>query len=516
VNVVILHCHFERGGVTQVVENHVRWLRDCDWVSKMVLISGDRGAGLSDQTTASVTRLVTPDFDYDPPGKSASDVRARGRRMAQELESRLAAIGLSRDDCILHWHNHSLGKNTAAPAAIATMAESGWRILLQIHDFAEDSRPENYGRLITATGASAKEQIDRYLYPVASQIHYATLTRADAAVLARLGVPPTQTHCLPNSVVPPSDSLPDKHDSLDKLRRALKLPDAARWCVYPVRGIRRKNVGELLLLSRWMPADQFTGLTLCPATPVERRSYERWKQIAKNVAPGAVFDAGQDPSVSFSENLAAADYIVSTSVAEGFGMAFLEPWLVHRGVIARRLPTVTDDFQQCGVRLSHLYDAARVPGDQDWIRAAEAENEQAMKTAWSAVPPALRPSLGAPTRDPVDWIDFARLIPARQIEVLRRLATDRGFESSVTGCNRSLMGYLNDPPDQDVVMENANVVRQQYSPQATGQELLCIYQGLAAIQCDAKIRPPRHAGRGVDFIAGVRPFFPCRTEVIDG
>ena len=202
-NVVILHCHFERGGVTQVVENHVRWLRDCDRVEQIVLVSGDRAGGLSDQTIDSVAMVTIPDFDYDSAGETYTfnGLSSRSESMARALRSRLEALGISSDDSVLHWHNHSLGKNTAAPAAIRQMALSGWKLVLQIHDFAEDNRPENYRRLIQASGAAGKAALDQYLYPVASQIHFATLTRADASVLNRLGVPATRTHCLPNSVV---------------------------------------------------------------------------------------------------------------------------------------------------------------------------------------------------------------------------------------------------------------------------------------------------------------------------
>ena len=36
--IVILHCHFERGGVTQVVENHVSALRETGQFERIVLV----------------------------------------------------------------------------------------------------------------------------------------------------------------------------------------------------------------------------------------------------------------------------------------------------------------------------------------------------------------------------------------------------------------------------------------------------------------------------------------------
>ena len=136
-DIVILHCHFERGGVTQVVENHVRSLTDVSGVNRIFLVSGDE-----------------EDFDYDPESLPVASAEDRSAVLASRLDGELVGAGIRPDASILHWHNHSLGKNTAAPGVIRRLASAGWRFLLQIHDFAEDYRPENYRRLIDATTAS--------------------------------------------------------------------------------------------------------------------------------------------------------------------------------------------------------------------------------------------------------------------------------------------------------------------------------------------------------------------------
>jgi hypothetical protein len=519
-NIVILHCHFERGGVTQVVENHIRALRDGDCIEQIVLVAGKRTSGLSAETLSATKLIQIDDFDYDAQDHTADALAGRSGRIAQQLAQQLSAEGITSDNSVLHWHNHGLGKNTAAPEVIRQLVQAGWRALIQIHDFAEDNRPENYRRLITASGATSKTEIDRYLYPVASQIHYATLTRADAAILTKLGIPSSRTHCLPNSVVLPSGE-PEKADALAKVRHAMELPADASWCLYPVRGIRRKNVGEFLMLSRWIRPNQFAGLTLCPSTPIERRSYERWKALAVEVAPRAVFDAGHDPDVGFGDNIAASDFILSTSVAEGFGMAFLEPWLAHREVIARRLHTVTDDFEECGVRFPKLYDAVNIPGDQQWLGRCRQESAAAADAAWSTVPEPFRPPLGPEMNDRPemndndDHIDFAYLTPGLQVDVLRRLAADSGFESSVKELSRSLVDALTTPPDARLIQENGEFVAKRYSPEQTGNQLVAIYQQLCNAPSDRQVESPAHAGIAVELISGARPIYPCRTELID-
>lgn len=543
--IVILHCHFQRGGVTQVVENHVRWLRECSSIQQIILISGDRAEGLSDATRAATNWISIEDFDYDGQDGPDATINQRSAEIHQRLEHTLGSAGLSRDDTILHWHNHSLGKNTAAPAVIAKMAASGWRQLLQIHDFSEDNRPENYQRLIAATGATDKAQLDRYLYPVCSHLHYAALTRADATLLIDHGISRFQVHHLPNSVTLPDARTPSRptsrqttrqadttadtqslqrgvaprhtaadEEALKKVRRALELPSTARWSLYPVRGIRRKNVGEWLLLSRWLPPDCFSGITLMPATPVEQRPYLRWKAIADQVSPRAVFDAGHHPEVLFLDSLLAADLILSTSVAEGFGMTFLEPWLAGREVIARRLPSVADDFVHAGLRLPKFYDQILIPGDAPWICQCYEESANARVAAWELLPAHFQPHLDRPSAE-ADCIDFALLTPNHQIEVLKRISNDKGFDRAVKDRNSELVRSLLESPDSELIADNANVIARQYSIEQTGKKLFDAYQSLLDSHVDRVVTSPRNAGSAIDRINQARPFYPCRTEVIE-
>ena len=48
--------------------------------------------------------------------------------------------------------------------------------------------------------------------------------------------------------------------------------------------------------------------------------------------------------------------IVSTSVAEGFGLGFLEPWTFDKGLCGRNIPEITNDFSDLGIELDHLYE----------------------------------------------------------------------------------------------------------------------------------------------------------------
>lgn len=522
-NIVILHCHLERGGVTQVIENHVRSLSASGRVANIVLACGDRTSGITAATRQAVAIWSIPELDYDRLTTSdtgtAPSCRARAIAMADALTERLSKRGMNSDETILHWHNHSLGKNASIPGTVAELSKRGFRQLLQIHDFAEDNRPENLLGLIQASGATSKRELDDYLYPTATGTHYAALTRADASVLVSIGIPDAQTHWLPNSVGLPTGSLPDPRESLVKVRAAMGLPSDARWALYPVRGIRRKNVGEWLLLSLWMPPDVYSGLTLTPTTPVEKASYLRWKSVAASFAPRAVFDAGEHEEVSFAENLSACDRVVSTSVAEGFGMTFLEPWLAHREVIARRLPTVTDDFEHSGVRLPKSYDRLPIPGPgsaakaNPWIAECRKETSLAREQAWSSVGPEFRPT--HQTQAPTDsTIDFAELTCNRQIEVLSRIADDDGYRRDVEQSCARVIEDLAAPPDADTIAANAGVIAQEYSIERAGRRLVDIYEQIIGEDMRSVVNRDAGANAAIDQVHRVRPYFPCRTEIL--
>lgn len=516
--VVILHCHFERGGVTQVVENHIRSLREGNEIERIILVSGHRQAGLSDETRGQIDLVAIDDFDYDGSTKHVADSEGRSQRISTALTNKLADLGVDSENAVLHWHNHSLGKNTSAPAVIRMLAENGWRLLLQIHDFAEDYRPENYRRLVEAISASDKRCVDGYLYPVADSIRYATLTHGDAAALGDLGIPQNAVSILPNSVLIPSRSLPSKLESRTKVLRAFSLPPDARWCLYPVRGIRRKNVGELLLLARLLGERTHVGLTLRPTTELEARSYGRWRSVAQRYTPNLHFDVGQHADVSFLENVRAADLIVSTSVAEGFGMAYLEPWLMGREVIARRLPGVTMDFESTGIDLKRFYDRIPIPGERSWLEACRSETSSAERQAWSELPTSFRPVIEDDQEIRSGTIDFARLTTNRQIEILQRMSEDEEFEKAIREHSKDLLTHLDDAlldsrSMQETIRQNAEVVRSEYSATRTAQKLSLIY-GQLVRQSDSTVRPPTNAGSGVDLISAARPYYPCRTEVL--
>ena len=66
------------------------------------------------------------------------------------------------------------------------------------------------------------------------------------------------------------------------------------------------------------------------------------------------YGLGEQTQASFPEIVGNAQSILSVSVAEGFGLGFLEPWTFGKGLCGRNLTEITSDFAELGVSLEHF------------------------------------------------------------------------------------------------------------------------------------------------------------------
>lgn len=381
----ILHHHLNRGGVTSVIANHLRSLAtlpESERPERVVVLYDGQHQGWPEDLPPELSIALVEEaaLAYD-----AADTAYDPEQLADLLSDRLDRCGLQPGDTLLHVHNHSLGKNAALPKALEHLAGEGWPLLLQIHDFAEDNRPKNYEHLQSAIEISDADELGQILYPQDKGIHYATLTQRDAEVLRTAGFAEERLHVLPNPVAEFSD-MPSCEQARPRVLAQLGLPAKARLIVYPVRGIRRKNLGEMLLLSALSPEETYFAVTLRPKNPVEAASFDRWRRLAESLDLPCLFDTGSPKEeggygCNFQETLAAADAILTTSIAEGFGMVFLEAWLAGKPLIGRDLPEITREFKAVGIEFPGMWEEMRAAAnlDSDFGQLTAAEQVAALQ-----------------------------------------------------------------------------------------------------------------------------------------
>ncbi|MEA2012334.1 MAG: hypothetical protein U9O87_04510, partial [Verrucomicrobiota bacterium] len=190
---------------------------------------------------------------------------------------------------------------------------------------------------------------------------YAVLTSRDQKILEQSGINKNNLFLLSNPVEVTTFKDTNQRDesSCSKIRKRLGLKDDLPIMLYPVRAIRRKNIGEILLLSALFSGKAYWIITREPKNPLEKPIYEKWVKYAKREHLSVVFNA--DEKVDFAELYETAFKVVVTSVTEGFGLAFLEPWIRGKAVTGRNIPDITSDFKNEGIKLDSLYSVLSIP-----------------------------------------------------------------------------------------------------------------------------------------------------------
>jgi len=429
-NLDILHYHLQPGGVTRIIESQITALKDDPRINALRLVVGSAPNGTAH---ASVRLVVEPALDYLPEDWPAERYRSEAARLEDFFGSRLGAAE------IVHAHNPTLGKNPLLTYALSRMAESGQALFYHCHDFAE-RRPDRSDFLTRVLGDCLGRDPKTVTYPHAPMCRFGVLNSRDFGFLLGLGIARARVHFLPNPVQFQEEDLSlDPKESRDRICRRFGLPEESTIFLYPVRVIRRKNIGELILFSRLFAGRACWLVTMAPHNPREKDEYERWKAFVHETRAPVVFEAGS--KLPFPVLMSGSDRIVTTSVQEGFGMSYLESWLFGKPVVGRNIDYVTRDFVEEGLVLDHLYD--RIP-----VKTEKGEQ------------------------------DFSVLQPAEQRKLILRTSEGGRTPSGIAempGLHRALFGETSDA----TLAHNRDIVRDKYSLESYGKRLTGIYEKLS-------------------------------------
>jgi len=460
--VAIVHYHLRIGGVSTVIGQAARVLTSSG--IRVCVITGEPPA-----EKLSVPVAVVPELAYGAAGPRVPDVIAK----MDEAASRL--LGGAPE--LWHIHNHSLGKNLAMPAVVGVMAGAGRPLLLQMHDFAEDGRPGNYGLLLDGLADGDQEALGPRLYPRAANVHYAFLNRRDMTAFAGAGLPDTRAHYLPNAVEAP--------------------PPAADICrrsdlvIYPTRAIRRKNVGELVLWAALERDGRRFALTRAPRNPEHAAVYKRWVEFSSACRLPVEFGLAEKSPLSFPELMRSAACAITTSVAEGFGLAFLEPWLMDCPLAGRALPEITGTFKEEGIDLAQLYDRLDVP--LEWVGAENFRGilQRAMQKVYEGYRRILNAedaekAYSAAVRE--GCADFGRLDEDMQQSVISHILKNPSAASRIRPPKLSV--------SDSVVSRNKSAVLEKYGSSRYAARLQEIYR--TVMESGAGSEDALNAGRVLD------------------
>jgi hypothetical protein len=431
--VAFVHHHLRRGGVSKVISQQIGALGG---LISPLLLTGEQPEQSPPYAVEVVSGLA---YDRDrTDGEGPKEI-------ADRLESAVFRHFGRRAD-ILHFHNPTLGKNKDLLEAIDLLRKNGHRLLLQIHDFAEDGRPTSYSQ-----GAYPKD------------CHYAVLNSKDYGVLLRAGLKPEGLHIIPNPVAPLAGG---------------RSPDAD-LVLYPVRAIRRKNVGEAVFLSLFLDEKMSVGVTLEPTGDLDCRSLDGWKRFVRERGLRVAFRLGLENR--FEDVLARSRCMITTSIKEGFGYCFLEPWTADRMLFGRLLPEVCGDFEKAGVVFSSLYDTLDIPLDyfdsgrffEKWKRCYTARRESYglasdERTADERIKTIIREGS----------VDFCYLSEDLQREVIDTVYKgDRAF-NKMLDINPFLKQFFSLNEKKELIACNKKATGDRYSRERCRTDLFAIYRAV--------------------------------------
>lgn len=424
----IIHYHFRPGGVRRVIELATPEImrRMGNPSASVLLAAGEPPDGVWLEKfrlllfPLPVEVKVLPGFAYlsEQPASGAGSAL----KMRADLQS-LLAKEMPRDSLV--WaHNLGVGRNLLlARELVRACKNRRVRLLAHQHDWWFDSRWQRWAEF-RRCGFCTVRAVAEAVFPAAGNFVHATINREDASFLEKHF--PGRVQWLPNPAEP---EMPPDPSRVAFARRWLRgqLETAAPVWLLPCRLLRRKNIGEALLLARWLRPEAWLVTTggasssdeTAYAEKLEAAACDHGWPLRLGILAG---DEREKPAVA--ELVAASEAVMLTSIQEGFGLPNLEAAAAGRPLIARRLPNIAPDLAGFGFRFPQSYGEILVaPGLFDW--SAEVRRQDVLFRAWlRTIPLAYRGWAGQPAllacRGKLQPVAFGRLTLTAQLEVLAR------------------------------------------------------------------------------------------------
>ncbi|MBN2881490.1 HAD-IIB family hydrolase [Candidatus Woesearchaeota archaeon] len=372
------------GGVKIVIENLMKAFSKFSFNSFTLLESGKQFNYIP---IFDINYLKIPELNYnDKIFSSFSELSDFANSLSAKLES---LLDFSKK-CVIHVHNINLFKNSYLPLALKLLSLrhlDNLLVLYQVHDFAEDNRPDRLRLMQNCTGKFDSFLAGSLAFPLTKNSLYLTINSRDKRLLHKLGIPSERIFVFPNSVDIEflSSESTNTNGLLDlissfAIKNGFTFSKTRKNILYPVKVIRRKNILEAILLLNLINSisDEYQLLISLDAnSPLDIEYSEKIKTFVKErnlpVVIGFGFEVispnserkvvdGKIIQYTLPDLFSISHSIITTSVLEGFGFAFVEGWITGKQVIGRRINLVMEDFENMGIKFPGFYDSILVDG----------------------------------------------------------------------------------------------------------------------------------------------------------
>ena len=428
---IILHYHFRPGGVRRVIEMAAPAILRAGKTFRAVVLAA--GEAPDKEWLAEFRRLVrparlevvtVPAFLYFAGQRGSTAGKERAVRAGVKR-----LLGKADQENTLVWaHNPGLGRNHLLAREIAgSCGRTGIPLVLHHHDWWFENRWRRWPEL-QQCGAATPDDMAETLFPKAATTRHAAINRADAKILEK--------HFGSRAIWQPNPMERGQTVSAARERSARRwlsgqLGDDSPVWIVPCRLLRRKNLCEALLLTRWLRPAAWL-VTTGAASSADEEAYANALSDAAQthhwrLRLGILSGRGlKKPSVP--ELLAASEAVLLTSIQEGFGLPALEAAAARRPLIARNLPNIAPDLAEFGFQCPQSYDDILIAPEL-FDAKAEVRRQRDLHGAWlKQMPRSCRAMAAKP-----DWparkanpgpVSFSRLTLAAQLETLAHPAED--------------------------------------------------------------------------------------------
>jgi len=467
IKIALFHYHFLPGGITTVAINAVNAIikyasLNSFIIEEIVLISG-KGENLDniiqEKIIQSEETAIAIKYDID----SALDYLSDNYKYTeQDIEEKIVLL-LKKYKGFIWWiHNYHLGKNPVFTRIITEYLQKNndQNAILQIHDFPECARPDNYRFLVEKKYT---------MYPVVSNIRYATINARDERYLKEAGIPDKlvwllydpvsglskkeliQNNKIKNTITKNITTQADaaveklcKEKLIEQFKSYFPaLNPENSFALYPVRTIRRKNILEAALLAK-ITGKGFNLIVTLPGISAQEKKYSDTVKecFEKGYIPG-IWGCGSNiygEAVPLETVINASDFVISSSIMEGFGYHMIDSLLWNKPVITKYLDIqegFSDIFKNTA---SFFYNLIKVPVSQkdrekvkqlyfDSIRRyLKIVENHSIELALHQIDSILN----------LDLVDFSYLPVYLQIEILTKVSDDKVYKKDVKNVNNSL------------------------------------------------------------------------------
>ncbi|HMP83793.1 MAG TPA: glycosyltransferase [Verrucomicrobiota bacterium] len=426
---VIVHYHLRPGGIRRIIELASGPIARRMGFDSVTLACGEADDRRWNDEFRRLMKPVPVEFFVEPSLNYVSEQRSSPAKVRAAVVCALNRLldGATKENCVVWTHNPGIARNLFLTGELSAACEArGVPLVAHHHDWWFDNRwlrwPEMRRYGVRTLAAAAK-----IVFPRAKTLRYAAINHADSSVLRRHFH--RRSAWLPN-LTERAQQPPARRVIVARrwLQTKLGGKPSPVW-ILPCRLLRRKNVAEALLLTRWLRPDAWLVTTGGVSSSDEQSYFKKLNAAAHQhhwrlrlgVLAG---DETHKPSVP--ELIAASECVMLTSIQEGFGLPYLEAAAAERPLIARSLPNIAPDLGRFGFCFPQYYGEILVPVELfDW---KSERARQAMRfNAWKRQLPApLRKQAAAPAilarRDVPGALPFSRLSLDAQLQVLSQPA----------------------------------------------------------------------------------------------